>query len=96
MPFRNVKSSIPLEKDTCQLVQLVDDEFRPVNFDLSLPSSSDYSLKDMLAAGVKVPLVDPTVVHDSDVTSSVVSSVVNSESVADVADVAGDDGDVAK
>lgn len=93
MSFRNVKSSIPLEKDTCQLVQLVDDKFLSVNFDLSLPSSSDYSLKDMLAAGVKIPLVDTTVVHDSDVTSSVVSSVVNSESVADHSDV---DGDVAK
>lgn len=77
MSFRNIRHSIPKEERTCTLVQLVGEEFKEVDLNKSLPSSTDYSLKDMLAAGVKVQPVDPTVIHDSSATSAVADALVN-------------------
>lgn len=77
MAFRYIRHFIPQEDNTCTLVQLVGDEFKEVDLNKSLPSSSDYSLKDMLAAGVKVLPVDPTVIHDSSATSAVADALVN-------------------
>lgn len=77
MSFRNIRHSIPKEERTCTLVQLVGDEFKEVKLNASLPSSTDYSLKDMLAAGVKVQPVDTTVIHDSSATSAVADALVN-------------------
>lgn len=77
MAFRNIRHFIPKEDCTCTLVQLVGEEFKEVNLNMVLPSSSDYSLKDMLAAGVKVQPVDPTIIHDSSATSAVADALVN-------------------
>lgn len=77
MSFRNIKSRIPRECSTASLVELVGDEFKAINLNMPLPSSTDYSLKDMLAAGVKVQPVDPTVIHDSSATSAVADALVS-------------------
>ena len=75
--FRNIRHFIPRECSTACLVELVGDEFKSIDLSKKLPSSSDYSLKHMLAAGVKVQPVDPTIVHDSSVTSAVTDALVN-------------------
>lgn len=80
MAFRNIKSRVPRETSTASLVELVGDEFKAVDLNKPLPSSTDYSLKDMLAAGVKVQPVDPTVIHDSSATSVVADALVNQPS----------------
>lgn len=77
MSFRNIKVHIPIEDDCASLVRLHGTDFKVENLNVPLPASSDYSLKDMLAAGVKVQPVDPTVVHDSSATSVVVDALVN-------------------
>lgn len=77
MSFRNIRHFIPKEDRTCTLVQLVGDDFKEVSLNKSLPSSSDYSLKDMLAAGIKVQPVDPTIIHDSSATSAVADAFIN-------------------
>ncbi len=81
MSFRNIKSRIPRECSTSTLVELVGDEFMAVDLNKSLPSSTDYSLKDMLAAGVKIQPVDTTIIHDSSATSVVADAVINQASV---------------
>lgn len=77
MAFRNIKSRVPRETSTAFLVELVGDEFKAIDLNKPLPSSTDYSLKDMLAAGVKVQPVDPTVIHDSSATSVVADALVS-------------------
>lgn len=81
MLFRNLKNIIPQEVSSCDIVSLVGDDFKIDNLNKNLPSSSDYSLKDMLVAGVKVPLVNPTVIHDSAATSVVADTFVQSQNV---------------
>lgn len=75
--FRNIRTSIPREQNTCTLVELVDDKFREVDLSTLLPSSVDYSLKDMLAAGVKIQPVDTTIIHDSSATNSLAEDFIN-------------------
>lgn len=74
--FRNISSSIPCELSCSILYELQGDQFVESNFDKILPCSNDYSLKDLLSAGVKVSPVDPTVVHDSECTSAVARDFV--------------------
>lgn len=81
--FRNFHFFIPRECSTSTLVELVGDEFRAVDLNKSLPSSNDYSLKDMLASGVKVQPVDTTVIHDSSTTSAVADALVSQPAVSD-------------
>lgn len=83
--FRNIRNSIPKETNTCTLVELFDDNFREVDLSASLPTSYDFSLKDLLAAGVKVPPVDPTVIHDSSATSALAEDFVNNAADSDQA-----------
>lgn len=75
--FRNIRSRIPKEQKTCTLVELVDDKFREVNLSTPLPCSVDYSLKDMLASGVKIQPVDTTIIHDSSATSALAEDFIN-------------------
>ena len=77
MAFRNIRFSVPRETNVSTLVEIIDDEFVSVNLNKNLPCSSDYSLKDLLAAGVKVQPVDTTVIHDSSATSAVADSVIS-------------------
>ena len=77
MAFRNIRCFIPCEENCSCLVRLVGTEFKVADLNVSLPSSTDYSLKDLLASGVKVQPVDPTVIHDSSATSVVADAFVN-------------------
>ena len=54
MAFRNIKCVVPRETSTCKLVILHGTDFKVEDLNVVLPNSYDYSLKDMLAAGVKV------------------------------------------
>lgn len=75
--FRNIRTSIPREQNTFVLVELIGDKFREVDLSAPLPSSVDYSLKDMLAAGVKIQPVDTTIIHDSLATSALAEDFIN-------------------
>lgn len=81
--FRNIRSFIPFEVSCTKLYEVLEDKIVEANTSMSLPCSTDYSLKDLLAAGVKVPPVDTTVIHDSSATSAVADALVSkpSESV---------------
>lgn len=77
MSFRNLRSVVPNEHDCANFVILHDDKFVDVNIDVSLPSSNEYSLADLLASGQRVVPVDTTILHDTAATSQVVSSLMN-------------------
>lgn len=85
MAFRNIRLRVPRETSTCKHVILIGTDFKEENFNVLLPSSSDYSLNDLIAAGVNVQVVNPTVIHDSSAASvvadSVISNIVDSDSV---------------
>lgn len=75
--FRNIKNVIPKEDRCTTLYEVVDDKIVESNTSVSLPCSNDYSLQDLLAAGVKVAPVDPTVVHDASTTNAVAHDFIN-------------------
>lgn len=77
MSFRNINFVVPRETSTCKHVILIGTDFNEENLNVSLPSSCDYSLQDMIAAGVNVQVVNPTVIHDSSASSVVVDSVMS-------------------
>ena len=79
MTFRNLKNKLPIEHVRTSFVTLNDDKFVDVNLNVSLPSSNDYCLADLLASGQRVVPVDTTIIHDSDATSQLVSNLVNSD-----------------
>ena len=83
MAFRFYKNHIDKPNDTSPMVQVIGDKLVEINLDVPLPSSCDYSLNDLLAAGVKVAPVDPTVVHDSAVADAVADSVISNSASAD-------------
>lgn len=84
MSFRNIKFVVPRETSTCKQVILNGTDFKEENLNVPLPNSCDYSLKDMIAAGVNVQVVNPTVIHDSNATSLVADSVISHSAAADV------------
>lgn len=75
--FRNIKIVIPKEARSTTLFEVVDDKIVEANTSLNLPCSNDYSLKDLLSAGVKVAPVDPTVVHDASTTDAVAHDFIS-------------------
>ena len=79
MAFRFYKNHIDKPDVTSPMVEVIGDKLVVANLDVSLPSSCDYSLNDLLAAGVKVAPVDSTVVHDSASASSVADAFVQSQ-----------------
>ena len=79
MSFRNIKNSVPSEQDCTSFVALHDDKFVDVNINVSLPSSNDYNLADLLASGQRVVPVDTSIIHDNVATSQLVSNIVNSD-----------------
>ena len=79
MSFRNIKISVPSENDCTSFVALHDDKFVDVNLNVSLPSSNDYNLADLLASGQRVVPVDTSIIHDNVATSQLVSNIVNSD-----------------
>lgn len=74
--FRNISNFIPKEVSCTKIFEVHDDKIVEDNLDQKLPCSNDYSLVDMLSAGVKVPPVDPTVVHDTATTNGVAKELV--------------------
>ena len=79
MSFRNLINSVPPEQDSTSFVTLHDDKFVDVNLNVSLPSSNDYCLADLLASGQRVVPVDTSIIHDNAATSQLVSNIVNSD-----------------
>ena len=75
--FRNIKINLPYEDLSTSFVSLHDDKFVDVNLNVSLPSSNDYCLADLLASGQRVVPVDTSIIHDSQATSQLVSNLVN-------------------
>lgn len=75
--FRNYKNSIPVEDRFTLLFEVVGDKIVKSNTSVSLPSSTDYCLEDLLASGVKVAPVDTTVVHDASTTNAVAHDFIN-------------------
>ena len=78
MSFRNIKFVVPTEHDCTKFVELIDDKFVDVNLDVNLPSSTDYTLGDLLASGQRVVPVDTTILHDEATTTQVVDALINS------------------
>lgn len=74
--FRNIRSFIPCEVTCTKLFEVHDDQIVEANLEKNLPCSNDYSLKDLLAAGVKVAPVDTSIVHDNIATSAVANDFV--------------------
>lgn len=77
MAFRNIKFVVPRETRCAHLVELVGKEFKHVDYHVDVPTSCNYSLKDLLAAGVNVQVINPTVIHDSAAASVVAESVIS-------------------
>ena len=77
MSFRNIKNPLPVEHVSTTYVVLNEEKFEDVNLNVSLPSSNDYCLADLLASGQRVVPVDTAVIHDSDATSQVVNSLMS-------------------
>ena len=76
MSFRNICLFIPSEVSCTKLFEVQDDRIVEANTSKSLPTSTDYNLQDLLASGVKVAPVDPTIVHDSSSTNAVAKNFV--------------------
>jgi hypothetical protein len=81
MAFRFFKSVVPRETNVSSLVVVSGDKLVVQDLDVALPRSCDYSLKDLLAAGVPVPPVDSTILHDNSSTLAVADALVNQSSV---------------
>ena len=84
MAFRNFKCVVPRETNVSPLVVVSGDKLVVHDLDVSLPCSCDYSLKDLLAAGVPVAPVDPTVIHDNSSTLDVANKLIANASTPDV------------
>ena len=83
MSFRNLKNHLPSEQDCTSFVTLLDDKFVDVKLNVSLPSSNEYSLADLLASGQRVVPVDTSILHDNDATSQVVNSLMSQPDTTD-------------
>lgn len=77
MAFRYFRFRVPRETNLSPMVVVSGDKLVVQNLDVTLPCSCDYSLKDLLAAGVSVPPVDSTVIHDNSSTLDVVNKVID-------------------
>ena len=86
MSFRNIKLVVPTEHDCTKFVQLIEDKFVDTNLDVNLPSSTDYTLADLLSSGQRVVPVETAILHDEAITSQVVNSLINSTDSSDVTD----------
>lgn len=84
MAFRNIRFRVPRETNVFPLVVVQGDKLVVQNLDVPLPCSCDYSLKDLLAAGVPVSPVDSTVIHDNSSTLDVAKNVIDNSSTLDV------------
>lgn len=78
MAFRYIKCVVPRETNMSPMVVLSGDKLVVQDLNVSLPRSCDYSLKDLLAAGVPVAPVDSTVIHDNTSTLDVAKNVIDS------------------
>ena len=72
---------MPIENVQTSFVAIYDDKFVDVKLNVSLPSSNDYCLADLLASGQRVAPVDTSIIHDSQATSLLVSDLFNSDDI---------------
>lgn len=77
MAFRYFKCVVPCETNVSPMVVVSGDKLVYQELDVALPRSCDYSLKDLLAAGVPVAPVDSTVIHDNSSTIDVANKVID-------------------
>ena len=84
MAFRFYKNVIDHPRDMSSMVVVSGDKLVVQNLNVPLPRSCDYSLKDLLAAGVPVAPVDSTVIHDNSSTLDVAKNVIDNSSILDV------------
>ena len=84
MAFRFYNNVFDHPDDISPMVVVSGDKLVVQNLDVSLPRSCDYSLKDLLAAGVPVAPVDSQVIHDNSSTLEVAKNVINNSSTLDV------------
>ena len=77
MSFRFFKNVIDHHGDIYPMVVVNGDKLVEQDLDVSLPCSCDYSLQDLLAAGVPVAPVDSTVIHDNTSTLDVAKNVID-------------------
>lgn len=84
MSFRNFKCIVPRHTNVSSFVVVQGDKLVVQDLDVKLPRSCDYSLKDLLAAGVPVAQVDTTVIHDNSSTLVVANKVIDNSSILDV------------
>lgn len=83
MAFRFYKNVLDHHGFSSPIVEVRGDQLVEANLNVPLPSSCDYSLKDLLAAGINVAPVDPTVIHDSAAASVVADSVISNSDDSD-------------
>lgn len=79
MSFRNVKPVIHGEQNLSCFVKFIDEKCVDCDVNVSLPSSFDYNLGDLIASGQRVSPVDTAILHDSNAVMSVVDSLLVSE-----------------
>lgn len=79
--FRHFSYSIVHEPSCCSIYEVADDKLVVADLCRKLPNSCEYSLNDLLSAGVKVSPVDPTILHDSSTTLSVAKDFINNNSL---------------
>ena len=77
--FRNIKINVPYEHLSTSFVTLHEDKFVEQNLNVSLPSSNDYCLADLLSSGQRVVPVDTSIIHDNAATSQLVANIVNTD-----------------
>ena len=74
--FRHLVNSIPLEDFSTPSYEIKDSRLVP-EFCSQKPAFDEYTLPQLLAAGLPVQSVPTEVIHDTSFTSSVVDSVIN-------------------
>lgn len=84
MAFRFFRHVFDHPTETSPMVVVSGDQLVVQDLDVALPRSCDYSLKDLLAAGVRVAPVDTSVIHDNTSTLAVAKNVIDNSSTSDV------------
>ena len=74
--FRHLVNSIPLEDFSTPSYEIKDSRLVP-EFCSQKPAFDEYTLPQLLAAGIKVQSVPTEILHDTSAASSVVDSLIN-------------------
>lgn len=74
--FRHIINPIPVEEFSTPSYEIKESRLVPESCSQK-PAFDEYTLPQLLAAGIKVQSVPTEILHDSSVTSSVVDSLIN-------------------